>query len=96
MTSEPFLRTLSVVDDSSFPSFLSVPGLFLGTLCGPRRDGRNVAPRGTSSEILDMRQFCLSFQKLFFFFFKITMHFKIYLFIYFCCVGSSFPCEGFL
>lgn len=64
MTSEPFLRALSVVDDSSFPSFLSVPGLFLGTFCGPRRDGRNVAPSRTSFEILDTHQFCLSFKKL--------------------------------
>lgn len=50
MTSELFLRTLlSMANDSSFPSFLSVPGPFLGTFCGPRRDGRNVVLRGTSS-----------------------------------------------
>ena len=65
MTSELLLRTLGVLDDSSFPSFLSVPGLFLGTCCGPRRDERNVVPTGTSSEILDTYQFCLSFNRLF-------------------------------
>lgn len=52
MTTELFLRILSVVNDSSFPSFHSDPGL-LGTFCGPRRDERTTAPRGTSSETLD-------------------------------------------
>lgn len=52
-----------MVNDSSFPSFHSDPGL-LGTFRGPRRYERTTAPRGTSSETLDTYEFCLAFRKL--------------------------------
>lgn len=64
MTPELVLRTHSVVNDSSFPLFLSVPGLLLVTFCGPGWDGRTMAPEGTSSQTLDTHQFCLAFRKL--------------------------------
>lgn len=52
-----------MVNDCSFPSFHSDPGL-LETFCGPRRDEITMAPWGTSSETFDTHEFCLAFRKL--------------------------------